>query len=35
MPITFVLDPQGVIVRVHIGPLGIDQLRAIKAELSS
>ncbi len=34
MPITFVLDPQGVILRVHVGPFDLDGLRALKTELS-
>ena len=35
MPITFVLDPKGVILRVHVGPYDLEQLRALRAEFSS
>ena len=34
LPITFILDPAGVILRVHVGPLDLEQMRALQAELS-
>ncbi|MCA9855251.1 MAG: alkyl hydroperoxide reductase, partial [Dehalococcoidia bacterium] len=34
LPITFILDPAGVILRVHVGPLDLAQMRALQAELS-